>query len=33
MDAGGKAAGQLGQLIAARVIARSHEDLTALLPK
>ena len=33
VDAGGKAVGQLGKLIAAHVIARPHEDLTALLPK
>lgn len=33
VDAGAKAVGQLGKLIAAHVIARPHEDLTALLPK
>ncbi len=33
VDAGSKAVGGLGQLIAAHVIARPHEDLTALLPK
>jgi microcompartment protein CcmL/EutN len=32
VDAGGKAVGQLGKLIAAHVIARPHEDLIALLP-
>ena len=31
--AGSKAVGQLGKLIAAHVIARPHNDLTALLPK
>jgi len=33
VDAGAKAVGQLGKLIAAHVIARPHDDLTALLPK
>ncbi len=33
VDAGSKAVGGLGKLIAAHVIARPHEDLTALLPK
>ena len=33
VDAGSKAVGQLGKLIAAHVIARPHDDLTALLPK
>jgi microcompartment protein CcmL/EutN len=33
VDAGSKAIGSLGKLIAAHVIARPHEDLTALLPK
>ena len=33
MDAGAKAVGSLGKLIAAHVIARPHDDLTALLPK
>jgi len=33
IDAGSKAVGQLGKLIAAHVIARPHDDLTALLPK
>jgi len=33
VDAGAKAVGQLGKLIAAHVIARPHEDLAALLPK
>ena len=33
VDAGAKAVGQLGKLIAAHVIARPHEDLVALLPK
>ena len=33
VDAGSRAVGQLGKLIAAHVIARPHEDLTALLPK
>jgi len=33
IDAGAKAVGQLGKLIAAHVIARPHEDLAALLPK
>lgn len=31
--AGAKAVGSLGKLIAAHVIARPHDDLTALLPK
>ena len=33
VDAGSKAVGQLGKLIASHVIARPHDDLTALLPK
>jgi microcompartment protein CcmL/EutN len=33
MDAGSKAVGALGKLVAAHVIARPHEELTALLPK
>ena len=33
IDAGKKAVGPLGKLIAAHVIARPHEDLAALLPK
>jgi microcompartment protein CcmL/EutN len=33
VDAGAKAVGTLGKLIAAHVIARPHEDLMALLPK
>ncbi len=33
VDAGSKAVGQLGKLIAAHVIARPHEDLVELLPK
>jgi microcompartment protein CcmL/EutN len=33
VDAGAKAVGSLGKLIAAQVIARPHDDLTALLPK
>jgi hypothetical protein len=33
IDAGSKAVGQLGKLIAAHVIARPHDDLTMLLPK
>jgi carbon dioxide concentrating mechanism protein CcmO len=33
VDAGAKAVGQLGKLIAAHVIARPHEDFAALLPK
>jgi microcompartment protein CcmL/EutN len=33
VDAGAKAVGQLGKVIAAHVIARPHEDLAALLPK
>ena len=33
VEAGGKAIGSLGKLIAAHVIARPHDDLTALLPK
>ncbi len=33
VDAGAKAVDGLGKLIAAHVIARPHEDLTALLPK
>jgi carbon dioxide concentrating mechanism protein CcmO len=33
VDAGAKAVGTLGKLIAAHVIARPHEDLIALLPK
>lgn len=33
VDAGAKAVEGLGKLIAAHVIARPHEDLTALLPR
>ena len=33
MDAGSKAVGNLGKLIAVHVIARPHDDLLALLPK
>ena len=33
VQAGEKAIGNLGKLIAAHVIARPHEDLAALLPK
>jgi microcompartment protein CcmL/EutN len=33
VDAGAKAVGQLGKLIAAHVIARPHQELAALLPK
>jgi len=33
LDAGSKAVGSLGKLIAAHVIARPHDDLTALLPR
>jgi len=33
IDAGSKAVGALGKLIAAHVIARPHDDLAALLPK
>ena len=33
MDAGSKAVGNPGKLIAARVIARPHDGLLALLPK
>jgi microcompartment protein CcmL/EutN len=33
VDAGSKAIGQLGKLIAAHVIARPHGDLVALLPR
>ena len=33
IDAGSKAVGSLGKLIAAHVIARPHEELAALLPK
>jgi ethanolamine utilization protein EutM len=33
IDAGAKAVGQLGKLIAAHVIARPHDDLMALLPR
>lgn len=33
IEAGAKAVGSLGKLVAAHVIARPHEDLTALLPK
>lgn len=33
IEAGSKAVGSLGKLIAAHVIARPHDDLTALLPK
>jgi microcompartment protein CcmL/EutN len=33
VESGSRAVGQLGKLIAAHVIARPHDDLTALLPK
>jgi microcompartment protein CcmL/EutN len=33
VEAGAKAVGNLGKLVAAHVIARPHDDLTALLPK
>jgi microcompartment protein CcmL/EutN len=33
VDAGSKAVGSLGKLVAAHVIARPHDDLVALLPK
>lgn len=33
VEAGSRAVGQLGKLIAAHVIARPHDDLTALLPR
>jgi microcompartment protein CcmL/EutN len=33
VDAGAKAVGDLGKLVAAHVIARPHDDLAALLPK
>lgn len=33
VDAGAKAVGSLGKLVAAHVIARPHDDLIALLPK
>ena len=33
IDAGSKAVGQLGKLVAAHVIARPHDELVALLPK
>jgi hypothetical protein len=33
VDAGSKAVGALGKLVAAHVIASPHEELTALLPK
>jgi microcompartment protein CcmL/EutN len=33
VEAGSKAVGSLGKLIAAHIIARPHEDLLALLPK
>ncbi len=33
VEAGAKAVGSLGKLIAAHVIARPHEDIVALLPK
>jgi len=33
VEAGAKAVGSLGKLIAAHVIARPHEELLALLPK
>lgn len=33
VEAGSKAVGSLGKLIAAHVIAKPHEELTALLPK
>jgi ethanolamine utilization protein EutM/ethanolamine utilization protein EutN len=32
VDAGAKVVGSLGKLIAAHVIARPHDDITALLP-
>jgi microcompartment protein CcmL/EutN len=33
VEAGSRAVGSLGKLVAAHVIARPHDDLTALLPK
>ncbi|HEY5914157.1 MAG TPA: BMC domain-containing protein [Verrucomicrobiae bacterium] len=33
VDAGAKAVGNLGKLIAAHLIARPHDDLMGLLPK
>ena len=33
VDAGSRAVGDLGKLVAAHVIARPHDDLSALLPK
>jgi microcompartment protein CcmL/EutN len=33
LEAGSKAIGSLGKLIAAHLIARPHHNLTALLPK
>jgi microcompartment protein CcmL/EutN len=33
VESGAKAVGSLGKLVAAHVIARPHDDLTALLPK
>jgi microcompartment protein CcmL/EutN len=33
VDAGSKAVGQLGKLIAGHVIARPHDELCALFPK
>lgn len=33
VDAGSRAVGQLGKVVAAHVIARPHDDLLALLPK
>ncbi|MHB1155697.1 MAG: BMC domain-containing protein [Phycisphaerales bacterium] len=33
VDAGATAAGKVGEVIAAHVIARPHDDLTALMPK
>ncbi|MGA3179501.1 MAG: BMC domain-containing protein [Verrucomicrobiota bacterium] len=33
VEAGARAVGSLGKLVAAHVIARPHDDLAALLPK
>ncbi len=33
VDAGAKAVGNLGKIVAVHVIARAHDDLVALLPK
>lgn len=33
IDAGATAAGKVGEVISAHVIARPHDDLTALMPK